>query len=115
MEQKQKANLKQARKNTEPEIRSLLAAYSHQDGTVKEFCKLHDIREWAFYAWKKKYESFNKGSDRQPGFAALQIQESDHAETPEEDALFAEVVDEKGRCIRIFKQVPSSYLQSLLS
>jgi hypothetical protein len=108
MEQKQKAALKQSRKLTEQEIRGLLTEYGRQNSTVKEFCKLHDVREWAFYAWKKKYELTVKKDSGEPGFVALQVQET-------EDVLFAEVVDEKGRCIRIFKQVDPSYLQALLA
>ncbi len=115
MEQKQKAALKQSRKLTEQEIQGLLAEYGRQNSTVKEFCKLHDIREWAFYAWKKKHGSTVEKDNHHPGFVALQVHETENTESPAGDILFAEVVDERGRCIRIFKQVPSSYLQSLLS
>ena len=114
MEQKQNASLKPPIKRTEQDIRNLLAEHGRQDSTVKEFCKLHDVREWAFYAWKKKYGSPVE-KDHQPGFVALQVQETEHPENTAENILFAEVVDEKGRCIRIFKQVAPSYLQALLA
>ena len=115
MEQKQKAAPKQPRKLTEQEIHGLLAEYGRQNGTVKEFCKLHDVREWAFYAWKKKYGLTIKKDTCEPGFVALQVQETEDTEMGAADVLFAEVVDEKGRCIRIFKQVAPSYLQALLA
>ena len=115
MEQNQIASLNQSRKRTEQEIRDLLAEYSGQDSTVKEFCKLHDVQQWAFYAWKKKYGSSTKKDNHEPGFVALQIHETEHAGTPLQDVLFAEVLDGKGRCIRIFKQVAPSYLQALLA
>lgn len=115
MEQKQKAAFKQSRKRTEQEIHDLLTEFGRQNITVKEFCKLHDIREWAFYAWKKKYGSTSKKDSYEPGFVALQVQETEDTEMGAADVLFAEVVDEKGRCIRIFKQVAASYLQALLA
>ncbi len=93
----------------------MLAEYGRQESTVKEFCQLHDVREWAFYAWKKKYgRSLDKGVPP-PGFVALQIQETEETGPRPTDLLFAEVVDERGRCIRIFKQVAPSYLQALLA
>ena len=63
MEQKQNSHLKSPRKRTEQEIRDLLVEHDRQDNTVKEFFKLHDIREWAFYAWKEEWEvEFYKSS-----------------------------------------------------
>ena|ERR1700737_5161304 len=113
MEQKQKASLEQSRKWTEQEIRSVLAEYADQNRTVKEFCKLHNVPQWAFYAWKKKYGS--RKDNHQPGFVSLQVHKAKRPETRPDDVLFAEVMGEKGKCIRIFQQVPPSYLQALLS
>ena len=114
MEQKQRSRYRQAVKRNEPEIRGLLTAHAVSSLTVKEFCQQNNIAEWAFYAWKKKYGSSVKRQDG-AGFVSLQVQETAQPTFSSQEVLFAEVIGEKGRCIRLFQQVPPSYLQTLLS
>ena len=100
---------------TEQDIRDLLAAYSRQDQSVKMFCESRGLPEWRFYSWKKKYGSAQPANDRPGGFVALQVRKVEAPVGARPGELFAEVQSVKGTCIRIFRPVAASYLQSLLS
>ena len=115
MEQRQKGLRRKNAKRSEQEIKSLLAQYAGQESTVKEFCARFEIAEWAFYAWKKKYGSTVTKPEQAAGFVALRVQGPANSESRSDASLFAEVIGEKGHCIRLYQQVPPSYLQALLS
>ena len=115
MEQRQKALRRKNAKRSEQEIKGLLAEYAGQECTVKEFCARYEIAEWSFYAGKKKYGSTVRKPEQAPGFVALRVQGTGNAGSLSDASLFAEVVGEKGNCIRLYQQVSPSYLQALLS
>jgi hypothetical protein len=115
MEQKLKGNSRQRWDQGEQDIRDLLSEYDRQDGTIKEFCKSKLVPEWRFYTWKKKYGGILNKSGNQSGFVPLQVHKLKQDKVLRCGELFAEVMGENGKCIRIFQQVPPSYLQALIS
>jgi hypothetical protein len=115
MKQKRKGNSRVGWKQTEQEVRDLLAEYSRQDQSVKMFCQAKDLPEWRFYSWKKKYGGAQPANGRPAGFVALQVRKVEDPVAARPGELFAEVRSAQGTCIRIFQPVTASYLQSLLS
>ena len=115
MKQKRRENSRGRWTETEQDIRELLAAYSRQDQSVKMFCESRGLPEWRFYSWKKKYGSAQPANDRPGGFVALQVRKVEAPVAARPGELFAEVQSVQGTCIRIFRPVAASYLQSLLS
>lgn len=115
MKQKRKENPRGQWKETEQEIRDLLAEYSRQDKSVKMFCQARGLPEWRFYSWKRKYGSAQRGEDHPSGFVSLQVRKTQDTVSTRLGELFAEVQSGQGTCIRIFQPVAPSYLQALLS
>ncbi len=92
---------------TEAEIFSLMEEYESSEGiTVKEFCEMQDISTQTFYNWQKQYRNRNNES-RQPGFMTVSVNAPEGRPLP---TPFAEVGD-----IKIYTQVPASYLKELMS
>jgi transposase-like protein len=104
----------QKRKFTEIEILNLLEEYKRCSTTTIDFCRKHGIVEGTFYAWKKKYQSKAQTADNTTGFVPLTISSPAQRENFEESVLFAEVIMENGKSIRLFRQVPSKYLKELI-
>jgi transposase-like protein len=104
----------QKRKFTEQEILNLLEEYKRCDTTAIDFCRKHDIVEGTFYFWKKKYQSKTELADKATGFVPLTISAPAQRENYEESVLFAEVIMENGKSIRLFRQVPGKYLKELI-
>jgi hypothetical protein len=97
-------------KRSEQEITTLLEKYDTSPGiTVKEFCNLNGIREWAFYAWKKRYRTAPSEVDKPKGFLTVEVTSS-RVSASEAIGLFAEV----GR-IRLYQPVSADYLKTLAS
>jgi transposase-like protein len=110
----QKKIRQQKRKFTQAEILNLLEEYKHRDTTTINFCRKHDIIEGTFYAWKKKYQFNAPVEDKTTGFVPLTISTPTQRENYEESVLFAEVIMENGKSIRLFRHVPSKYLKELI-
>jgi hypothetical protein len=97
-------------KRSEQEITTLLEKYNANPGmTVKAFCQLNGIREWAFYAWRKRYRPMPSKDLKSGGFLTVEVTNSS---VPANEAigLFAEV----GR-IRLYQPVSADYLKMLAS
>jgi len=103
------------KQRTEQEIIKLLNKYSRGDISAINFCKKHDIVEGTLYAWKKKYHHKINLSDKSIGFVPLTISEPEQSGNREECVLFAEVVVENGKSIKLFQQMPAAYLKELIS
>ena len=104
----------QNRRFTEQEILNLLEEHRRCDITAIDFCKKHNIVEGTFYAWKKKYQSKAELADKFPGFVPLTITAPQQSLCYEEGVLFAEVIIQNGKSIKLFREVPCSYLKELI-
>jgi transposase-like protein len=111
----QKKIKQQKRRFTEQGILNLLEEYKQCDSTAIDFCKKHNIVKGTFYAWKKKYHSKAELADKSPGFVPLTINPPDQSLGYEEGVLFAEVIIQNSKSIKLFRQVPCSYLKELIS
>ena len=110
----QKKIRQQKRKFTEQEILNLLEEYKRCDITAIGFCKKHNIVEGTFYAWKKKYQPKAELADNSRGFVPLTITAPPQGLSYEEGVLFAEVIIQNSKSIKLYQQVPSSYLKELI-
>jgi transposase-like protein len=110
----QKKHRQQKRKFTQAEILNLLEEYKRCDTSAIDFCRKHGIVEGTFYNWKKKYQSIAQTADNTTGFVPLTISAPAQRENYEESVLFAEVIMENGKSIRLFRQVPGKYLKELI-
>jgi hypothetical protein len=91
---------------TAEEMYKLIAGHKSSDLTVKEYCERNNLAPGTYYYWQKKYQANNDASaTAQSGFMLLQVQD-----TLQQKGLFAEV---KG--IKLYREVPASYLKELLS
>ena len=91
---------------TADEMYKLISGHKTSNLTVKEYCEQNDLAAGTYYYWQKKYLAINEASaTTQSGFTLLQVQD-----TLQEQGLFAEV---KG--IKLYREVPASYLKELLS
>jgi hypothetical protein len=89
------------------EVIRLLDEYGKTTGiTVKAFCKLHQLKESAFYSARKRHRPQSSAPGKLTGFVEIK------PTTPEgpPNTLFAEV-----NGIRIYQAVPAAYLKSLAS
>jgi hypothetical protein len=115
MEQNDLPNLKRTRLHRSvAEIRQLLRSQRRSKLTIKSWCAANGIRENNFYRWQKKYG--NKPiKSQQPlkvasgkGFTRLAI--TPVGVTTTAPSLFAEIGH-----LRIYQEVPATYLKTLLS
>lgn len=76
--------------------------------SVKNFCEQNNLSEGTFYYWRKKYlDTAKPATDRHMGnFSLLQVDD----QTGSSSELFAEY---KG--LKLYRQVPVSYLKELIS
>jgi hypothetical protein len=93
-------------RRTESQIRTLLNLYSKNDGTVVEFCKVHNIHKATFYNWRNKYELPIK---KPAAFIPLKFDQPSLS-----SALFAEIEMASNITIRLYQRVDSSWLKSLI-
>lgn len=91
-------------RRTAVEIKNFLELYKQGDLTAKEFCKINDINQAAFYKWKSRYA---EAAVKKSSFLVLQPQPAAAASEPK---LFAEV---KG--IKLYQAVEACYLKQLLA
>jgi hypothetical protein len=95
------------RRRSREEIIQLLSEYAKSQGTtVKEFCKIHQINEGAFYSARKRHLIQSSVHKKPTGFIAIK------PSLPEgrPNALFAEV-----NGIKLYQAVPAAYLKTLIS
>ena len=104
----------QKRRLTEQGILNLLEEYKRCGTTAVDFCKKHNIVEGTFYTWRKNFQSKPELADRSLGFVPLTITAPDKNTSYEEGVLFAEVIIQNGKSIKLFRQVPCSYLKELI-
>lgn len=64
------------KQKTQPEMESVLRAYSNYEGTKKEFCKTHGIKEHTLYYWQRKLRGITSSSPRKSDFIKLEISDS---------------------------------------
>ena len=95
-------------KSTQHKMFSMIEEQQSGKMTVKEFCERNSLSEARFYYWRKKYMDVTKpGSELQlGGFSLLHVDEK----SPKDAILFAEY---KG--MKLYQQVPVSYLKELMS
>lgn len=95
-------------KGTQHQMFSLIEEQQSGKMTVKEFCERNSISEARFYYWRKKYMDVTKPGDELQlgGFSLLHVDE----ESQKDAMLFAEY---KG--MKLYQQVPVSYLKELMS
>lgn len=76
--------------------------------SVKDFCQQNNLSEGTFYYWRKKYlDGAKPVNDRHVGnFSLLQVDDQINSSSE----LFAEY---KG--LKLYRQVPVSYLKELIS
>jgi len=88
------------------QVLALLSEYDKSHGmSVKDFCRLHQISEGAFYSSRKRHRSASKAKTRSSGFIAIASPTiKDPANT-----LFAEV-----NGIKLYRAVPATYLKTLI-
>ena len=92
-------------RRSKQQIQDLLSEFNTSTGTVKEFCKLHNISAGKFHKWKSRYKAASGNKSKRSGFAKLDVMDASLLAP----ALFAEV---KG--IRIYQPVSASFLKELL-
>lgn len=102
------------KRQTEQQIINLLNKYSGSDINAIDFCKKHSIVKGTFYAWKKKYQHKINPTDKAIGFVPLTISVSEQSSCDEECVLFAEVIVESGKSIKLFQQMSAAYLKELI-
>ena len=104
----------QKRRLTEQGILNLLEEYKRSGITAVDFCKKHNIVDGTFYNWRKKFQSKPEFADKSPGFVPLTINAPDKSTGYEEGVLFAEVIIQNGKSIKLFQQMPAAYLKELI-
>ena len=90
---------------SEEQILGILDEFEKSGFTAKEYYAISDINEATFYSWLKKCRS--RPEEEVKGFATIEVVS---ALEPGRPPLFAEVGN-----IRLYKEVPTEYLKSLLS
>jgi hypothetical protein len=100
--------LSSQKKGTQHQMFSMIEEQQSGKMTVKEFCEGNRISEARFYYWRKKYMDVTKAGNELPfgGFRLLHIDE----ESQKDAMLFAEY-----RGMKLYQQVPVSYLKELMS
>lgn len=97
------------RRYTSEEMFDLVANCKASGQSVQSFCRLHGLTQGRYYYWQKKYLDQNKDSSVPPeeSFCFVKLPaSSSNNETP---PLFAEVGG-----IRLYREVPASYLKELI-
>ena len=92
-------------RRSEEEILKHVSDQEQSGLTVKENCEIFDLVEATFYSWLKNYRS--RPEEEVKGFATIEMVPTLAACKPQ---LFSEVGN-----IRLYKEVPTEYLKSLLS
>jgi hypothetical protein len=93
-------------RRTESQIRTLLHLYSKNNGTVVEFCKIHNIHKATFYNWRNKYEL---QIEKPAAFIPV------HFDQPSlSPALFAEIEMASRITIKLYQRVDGSWFKSLV-
>ena len=93
-------------RRSEVQIKSLLRKKEQNNLSVMEFCKIHRIHKATFYNWVNKY---SPAKEKQERFIPVQF-----SGVSSEPALFAEIERSGRSTVRLFREVPSSYIKSLL-
>jgi hypothetical protein len=99
----QQKDLVRHSRRSRQEIESLIAKFGKGTMTVKQFCADHNIKPATFHKWQARRKKKSYARPAEPGFAEIKLQSS----LP---GLFAEV-----NGIRIYRQVPASFLKELAS
>lgn len=86
---------------------SLIAECEQSDMTVKAFCAHHQIQPANYYYWLRKYRDQSDITVSKGNFSLLRVGSSVDGEG---SGLFAEV-----NGIKIYREVPASYLKELLA
>mgnify|MGYP003624203604 FL=1 len=82
---------------------------SSKNVSVKEFCEMHEITAATFREWHYIYENREQHNGQSGGFVSLDVMETGEGQS-NPSLLFAEV-----QGIRLYREVPPSYLKALLS
>ncbi|MCF6401234.1 transposase [Chitinophaga filiformis] len=88
------------------QIRYLLEQKVHENISLKDFCRMHEISEATYYNWKKR--TVVKSEKIPTSFISSVIKND-----PVEDMLFVEIEKPGGITIRIFRQMPAEFIKSL--
>lgn len=100
-----KQPLRQTRRSV-TQIKALLIKKEQNNLTVKEFCKINKIHKATLYNWYKKYTPAKEMEEK---FIPVRL-----SGISSEPALFA-VIERSGKStVRLFREVTSSYIKSLL-
>ena len=91
---------------TESQIRTLLNLYSKKNGTVVEFCKVHNIHKATFYNWRNKY---NVLMEKPEAFIPVQFDQPSFS-----SALFAEIKMASNITIRLYQRVEATWFKTLI-
>jgi hypothetical protein len=96
-------------KINEERIASLMAEREQCRIPIKDFCKIHQITQAAYYYWRRKLvNKNNRSSESQPAFTMLNF------ESQASGSLFCEITTAGGGRIRFYQPVSASFLRSLL-
>lgn len=88
------------------QLLEMLDEYDKTKGmTIKDFCKLHQIKEGTFYSARKRHRAPGNAKKKSSGFIAI----SKPALKEPTASLFAEV-----NGIRLYQAVPAEYLKALV-
>lgn len=93
-------------RRSEKEIRALLAIQEKNDIPIIEFCKAHKIHRATYYNWRNKYSTQTENDAK---FVPVQLSQSGS-----EPVLFGEIEFASKVIVRLYQQVDSSWLKSLL-
>ena len=98
-----------ARKYTAEEMFDLIARCKNSGQAVQSFCRLHGLTEARYYYWQKKYlnQTKNAGEATEENFSFVKL--GNTISNNGVLSLFAEV-----NGIRLYKEVPASYLKELI-
>lgn len=93
-------------RHNKTQMLEMLDEYDKTKGmTIKDFCKLRQINEGAFYSARKRHRARGSAKKQSSGFIAI----TSPALKEPGGCLFAEV-----NGIRLYQAVPAEYLKSLV-
>lgn len=96
-------------RRSQQDIHSLLSKFNASAMTVKQFCEENNIKLATFHKWQARRKQKVSGKKPVSGFAEIKINSSGLS-------LFAEVFAAScGKSIRIYREVPASFLKELAS
>lgn len=103
------SNQSTRRRFTAKEMFDLIGMCKSSGQSVQTFCKLHGLTEATYYYWQKKYTDQKKNATEpaEGNFSLIKL--SGALSNNEGPVLFAEVGG-----IRLYREVPASYLKELI-